>query len=46
MTLKDLKEKIYDIIDNGDQLMTTQEKTDYIMVEILTWHDGCGKDNS
>ena len=43
MTLKDLKDKIYNIINNGDELMTAQDKVDCIIVEILTWHDGGGK---
>jgi len=40
MTLKDLKDEIYKIINVGDELMTAQDKADCIMIEILKWKDG------
>ena len=39
MTLKDLENKIYDIINTGDELMTVQDKADAIMAEVLKWQD-------
>lgn len=40
MTLKDLKDKIYAIINSGDELMTAQDKADCILIEVLKWKDG------
>ena len=40
MTLKDLKDKIYAIINSGDELMAVQDKVDCILIEVLKWKEG------
>jgi hypothetical protein len=35
MTLKDLEDKIYDIVDSGDELLSAQDKADMIIKEVL-----------
>ena len=40
MTLKDLKDRIYNIINVGDGLMTAQDKADCILIGVLKWKEG------
>jgi len=40
MTWKELEQKIYDIIANGDELLTDQDKVDLIMKEIEKFENG------
>ena len=40
MTIHDLKAEIYDIISNGDELLTDEEKVELIIVIIRKWENG------
>ena len=40
MTLKELEDKIFDIINTGDDPLVAQDKADLIMEEILEWQYG------